>query len=316
MNLSLKQRFKLSRFISGENKTAKSIKLNHRRIFILPTIRGLGFICLIVLLLLIAFVYNNNLAYLLAFLLASIFFITILHSFKSLAGLIINQGHSLSVFAGEAVPFEIIIDNPSNVERYNLKAKLETEIDFFLNPHEKKKIVLYSVTQKRGWHQMGTVTLSSTYPLGLFRAWSLLRFAAKALVYPKPSSIELPFPEHDSGQGQPLNKRQAKQGRDDFCGITEYQQGDPIRQIHWKAFAKGQGLFSKQYSGENSFELWLNYEQTPGHNVEERLSQLCRWVIDAEKMGLKYGVKIVGVKFKPSYGLTHYQRCLEALALF
>jgi len=39
-------------------------------------------------------------------------------------------------------------------------------------------------------------------------------------------------------------------------------------------------------------------------------------VIDAEKMGLKYGVKIVGVKFKPSYGLTHYQRCLEALALF
>ena len=81
----------------AEKPKGKSIRLSHRRIYILPTLQGLGFVALIVLLLLIAFVYNNNLAYLLAFLLASIFFITILHSFKSIAGLILTQGHSQPV---------------------------------------------------------------------------------------------------------------------------------------------------------------------------------------------------------------------------
>ena len=76
------------------------LSLNHRRIFILPTKRGLGFALLMLLLLLIAFVYNNNLVYMLTFLLASIFFITILHTYKSLSGLIVQKGRSKAVFAG------------------------------------------------------------------------------------------------------------------------------------------------------------------------------------------------------------------------
>lgn len=316
MTLSIKERFKISRFIKGEEASDKAITLSHRRIFILPTLTGLGFVCLIVLILLIAFIYNNNLAYLLAFLLASVFFITILHSFKALAGLVISQGHAQAVFAGEAACFELIVENPNNIDRFKLKAKLESEVDFLLKPQERKRITLYSATKNRGWHQIGTVTLSSTYPLGLFRAWSPVRFSAKSLVYPKPNPVEIAFPEDDSGQGQLLQNQQTKQERDDFYGIKQYQQGDPVKQIHWKAFAKGQGLYSKQYSGENSSSLWLNYQQTPGHNVEERLSQLCRWVLDAEKAGLVYGFKIPGVKLEPSYGLKHLQKCLRALALF
>jgi len=314
--LSLKQRFKLSRFISGEKATIKSIKLNHRRVFILPTIRGLGFVCLIVLLLLIAFVYNNNLAYLLAFLLASIFFITILHSFKTLAGLIIKQSHSPSVFAGEAVGFEIVVDNPSHIERFNLKATLDLAVDFCLNAQEKKRIVLYSTSHKRGWHNMETVTLSSTYPFGLFRAWSPLKFVAKALVYPKPNTLEIPFPDNDDIQVKGFQNQQSKKGNEDYYGIKEYQQGDSIRHIHWKAFAKGIGLFSKEYSNDKSSELWLNYDQTPGYNKEEKLSQISRWIIDAEKAGLQYGVSLVGIKIQPNQGSRHYKKCMEALALF
>ncbi len=314
--LNLKERFKLSRFITGEKNRLKSITLNHRRIFILPTMRGLGFVCLIVLVLLIAFVYNNNLAYLLGFLLASVFFITILHSFKALSGLVIKQSHSPPVFAGEAVGYEITVENPNNIERFNLTATLEAETKFSLTPQEKKPIVLYSATQRRGWQSMGTVTLSTSYPLGLFRAWSPLKLQEKALVYPKPSSIEMPFPDNDAIQAQTIENPQGKKGNEDFYGIKEYQQGDSIRHIHWKAFAKGLGLFSKEYSSDKSAELWLNYEQTPGHNVEEKLSQLTRWIIDAENAGLKYGVAITSIKLPPNHGLNHYKNCLEILALF
>jgi len=311
--LSLKERLQLSRFFSGEKATDEPVLLNQRRIFILPTHRGLNFAILAALLLLIAFVYNNNLVYLLAFLLASIFFITILHSYRSLAGLVLQKGQTKAVFAGEAAGFDIHINNPVDVERHCLQITLEKPESLTIKPQSKAHIIIYSTTQKRGWHTAGTVTISSTYPLGLFRAWSPIRFNVKALVYPKPSSQELPFPETPSAAAQ---HGSSKKGADDFYGLKEYVPGDSIKHIHWKAFAKGQGLFSKQYSGESSAEIWLDYDNAPGHNTEERLSQLCRWVIDAERAGIQYGFSLPGLKMSPDSGLLHTRKCLEALALF
>jgi len=312
--LKLTGRFRLSRFISGEKAVDTPVALNHRRIFILPTKRGLGFVVLIALLLLIAFVYNNNLAYMLAFLLASVFFITILHSYKALAGLVVQKGRSQAVFAGEAAGFEIRIGNPGDTERHQLQIALQDSQSLTMSPHSAAQVTLYSVTRKRGRHKAGTVTLSSTYPLGLFRAWSPIRFDLDALVYPKPSHLEIPFPQMKSSEGQ---QGFSLKGGDDFYGLQQYQSGDSIKHIHWKAFAKGLGVFSKQYGGEHSSEeIWLDYDLAPGHDVEERLSQLCRWVVDAEQAGIRYGFTLPGLKLPPDNGLEHYRKCLEALALF
>jgi uncharacterized protein (DUF58 family) len=312
--LNLKERFRLSRFVSGEKAVDAPIVLNHRRIFILPTQRGLGFVLLIALLLLIAFVYNNNLAYLLTFLLASVFFITIVHSYKSLAGLVVQKGRSKAVFAGEAAGFDIHINNPTDMERCQLQITLQDTQSLAMQAYGAAHLTLYSITKKRGWHEAGTVTLSSTFPLGLFRAWSPVRFDLKALVYPKPAHLEIPFPQTPSAQ---IQQGSSLKGTDDFYGLREYHSGDSIKHIHWKAFAKGLGVFSKQYGGEQSSEeIRLDYDLTPGHNVEERLSQLCRWVVDAEQAGISYGFALPGLKLPPDIGLAHYRQCLEALALF
>ena len=311
--LSLKERFRLSRFINGEKATDEPVTLSHRRIFILPTYRGLNFAILAALLLLIAFVYNNNLVYLLAFLLASIFFITILHSYKALADLVLKKGKSKGVFAGEAAAFDIHINNPVEVERYNLNITLEQTESLSIKPQSQACVTLYSLTKKRGWHTAGTVTLSSTYPLGLFRVWSPVRFNLKALVFPKPSPHELPFPETPSAQPR---QGFSQKGADDFYGLKVYQSGDSIKHIHWKAFAKGLGLFSKQYGGDSSAEIWLDYDSVPGHDTEERLSQLCRWVLDAEVAGIQFGFSLPGLKLSPDNSIRHTRKCLEALALY
>jgi uncharacterized protein (DUF58 family) len=273
----------------------------------------LGFALLTGLLLLIAFIYNNNLAYLLGFLLASIFFITILHSFKNLSGLIISAGQSKAVFAGEAVGFELYISNPSSEPRLNLHVHLIDDYVISLEQQQKQLVTLYLPTEKRGWHSCSKVIISSTYPLGLFRARSILHFNKRALVYPKPAKDSIDFPEGTGGKPQ---QGVTRQGNDDFYGLKEYQDGDPIRHIHWKAFAKGLGLFSKQYSGENLGELWLNYEMTPGYDTEQRLSQLCRWLVDADQAGLHYGFILPNCRIGPSSGSVHFKKCLEALALF
>lgn len=309
----LLQRWWAKQFFRRESATSEPIILTHRRIFILPTRRGMGFVVVIVLLLLIAFVYNNNLAYLLSFLLASVFFITIIHSFKALSELVIYKGQTSSVFAGEAAGFDIHVSNPTAEPRFNLQLHLVDDVQISLEPQQKQCVTLYSPTQKRGWHSCNKIELSSTYPLGLFRAWSVLRFDAKALVYPKPAKEMLAFPEDAGTQNQ---QGSAKTGNDEFYGLKEYQSGDSIRHIHWKAFAKGLGLYSKQYSGETFAQLWLSYEATPGYDTEQRLSQMCRWLIDADKAGLHYGFILPGLKIEPSSGTAHFKKCLEALALF
>lgn len=146
--MNLKERFSLSRFVSGEKAVDAPVTLNHRRIFILPTQRGLGFVLLITVLLLIAFVYDNNLAYMLAFLLASIFFITILHSYKALAGLVVQKGRTKAVFAGEAAGFDIHINNPTDRER-QIQIKLQYAQNLAMEPHSTEHVTLYSITQKK-----------------------------------------------------------------------------------------------------------------------------------------------------------------------
>ncbi len=311
--LSLKQRFALSRFMRGEKPVNGALTLNQRRIFILPTRQGAGFIVLIILLLLIALTYNNNLIYLLAFMLASVFFISILHTYQSLAGLVVKPLQTQAAFAGEKAGFSFSIQNPGDQERFDIQLKLETETRLDIPPHHHEKVLLFKSAKKRGLLKAGTLTVSSTYPLGLFRAWSPLRFKLEALVYPAPAAVFSAFPESEGFEGE---NGQSKKGGDDFYGLQSYQPGDPIRQIHWKSYAKGQGLFSKHYGGNAVADLWLNYAQTPGHDVEQRLSHLCRWVIEAEKAGLRYGLILPNKKIPCRNGPDHQHACLEALALF
>ncbi|MGR9087725.1 MAG: DUF58 domain-containing protein [Gammaproteobacteria bacterium] len=311
---SIKRRIQSSRFFLGERAGDAPVVLNHRRIFILPTERGVGFALLMIVLLLVAFVYNNNLVYLLTFVLAGIFFTAILHCYKSLSGLVLQAGGSKPVFAGEAAGFVVHVANPTRVFRSNLALAIQQPERFSIGPVDKIQVTVYSLTHRRGWHQAETITISSTFPFGLFRAWSPIRFNLKALVYPKPSSLDIPFPSAgiDSRPGGKL----AGKGGDDFSGLREYHSGDPIKRIHWKAFAKGQGLFSKQYEGENPVHVWLDYNEAPGKTVEERLSLLCRWVIDAEQAGLAFGFSIPGLQLGPDRSVRHSRKCMESLALF
>ena len=294
--------------------SSKPIRLSYRTIYILPTTRGLGFMLLITLLLLIAFVYNNNLVYLLCFLLASLFFITILHTVNSLQGLQISKGQSTDIFAGEYAENVLLADNPSTTERYSIEFDLnkETMQTIDIKAQHNSRVSLPQRGYKLGWFVMSQPVIASCYPFGLFRAWHRLNLEVKTLVYPRPSHQDCPLPEKNNEQNMQGN---SQKGQDDFYGLQSYQPGDGIRHIHWRAYAKGQGLFTRQYSGVQSSEIWLDYAQTIGSDQEERLSQMCRWVLDADNAGLAYGFRLAGLIIKPNQGDKHSKQCLEALAL-
>jgi uncharacterized protein (DUF58 family) len=167
-------------------------------------------------------------------------------------------------------------------------------------------------TSRRGRHALPRITVSSTFPLGLFRVWSHVRLQQDYLVYPQPSD-DRGLPPEAHSQALPLGDQ--GRGTDDFAGLRNYQSGDSLRQIHWKLAAREQGLITKRFGGDQHPDLWLDWEQTPGANAETRLSRLTRWVLEADAQSRRYGLRLPGVRFEPDSGETQRRRCLEALAL-
>ena len=310
---------------SAHRDYPSAVKLTRQRVYILPTRQGLIFSVLLITMLLGAVNYNNSMAYLLTFLLGSLMLVGILHTYRNLAGLVISGESARSVFAGDVAYFAIIMDNHTGPKR--------TGVDLVLHPHGKspdastaqtvttdilqnkrQQVLLPVLTQNRGLLQLERVRISTRFPLGLFQAWSYLHLDCHCLVYPRPAgNLPLPTPASAEQQGQ----AGIKTGADDFIGFRHYHPGDSTRNIAWKALAREQPLLVKRFSGDSGHNLnlaWTAVEQI--RDTEDRLSQLCAWVIEAEYLCVDYGLEIPAVLIKPGAGDQHKYRCLEALAKY
>ena len=107
-----------------------------------------------------------------------------------------------------------------------------------------------------------------------------------------------------------------RSGQDEFAGLRTYQRGDTARSIHWKSLPKLQSPMVKQFTETMDRELWLDWNSLPHLDTEDRLSQLTRWVLEAEEMGVAYGLRLPGVVLESSCGEIHQHQCLKQLALY
>jgi uncharacterized protein (DUF58 family) len=292
------------------------VVLVQRRIFILPTRAGVLFAFVLVLMLTGSINYTLSLGFILTFLLASLAISAILHTFRNLVGLRITAARTTPVFAGDVAHFRICLHNPTRAERYSLAlTRDKREVTMIDVPAAGSAIAAAAVSApRRGLLRPGRLTLYTRFPVGLFRAWSYVDLNTHCVVYPRPAPAGLPLPPIKAGgtDGAGLAL-----GRDDFAGLRQYHPGDSPRHIAWKAAARGQGLLTKQFVGRAAAELWLTLEALPPSlDLDEKLSRLTRWVLDAHAAGLAYGLQLPGTLVAMGTGEAHRDRCLEALALF
>jgi uncharacterized protein (DUF58 family) len=300
---------------------AGAVVLVQRRVFILPTRHGVVFALVLLMMLLGAINYTLSLGFVLTFLLVALAFNAMLYTFRNLVRLSVTAGHAPPVFAGEPARFTLNLANPGAYARYAIgltrhrRARAdEPRLFTDVAPGASAQIHVPVPTKQRGALRPGRLTLYTQFPLGLYHAWSYVNPDVTCIVYPRPAPPGLPLPatESTSGAGQSRGA-----GQDDFAGLRAYHTGDPPRHVAWKAAARGQGLLTKQFSGEAAQEVWLSWEQLPPRmDMEEKLSCLTRWVLDANAMNLSYGLRLPGVEVPIASGDTHKARCLETLALF
>jgi uncharacterized protein (DUF58 family) len=297
------------------------VQLTQGRIYILPS-RGGMLLGLTVLLMLLGCInYNLGLGYILTFLLAGVALVSLLHTFRNLAQLEIRAGRVEPVFAGTDAVFPLLIENPTPLARTALAMQPVDALAAAApvswcdpQPLGTARCDVHIVAHQRGRLRMPRVRVWTTFPLGLFYAWSYLDLDMSCIVYPAPEAGLVPLPSPRSGAGEGL---QSGRGQDDFAGLRRYTAGDSLRHVAWKPVARGQPLMTKQFTGLEAGELWLRWADLPGElRLEARLSRITRWVVDAARQDVRYGLDLPGITVAPDRGVAHEEHCLTTLALY
>jgi uncharacterized protein (DUF58 family) len=311
-------------FAQRHEREQAPVRLTQRRIYIVPSRSGALLGLTLGLMLLGCINYNLGLGYVLTFLLAGVATVGLLHTFRNLARLELGPGRVEPVFMDEEAIFPVLLTNPTAQARFSVRIRLADtagiaapgEVADWCDPAPGSTVVarLRLTAQARGRLHLPRLRVHTTFPLGLFYAWSNVHLDMSCLVYPRPERGLVPPPCAAAGGGAGA---QPVAGHDDFAGLRGYQPSDSPRHVAWKALARGQEMMTKQFVTAGTGELWLRWADLPGQmRVEARLSRLTRWVLDAAQSNLAFGLEIPGTRITPGAGAQHEQRCLSALALF
>lgn len=294
---------------------------------------------------------NNAGAYLLGFFLVSLGIVAMVHTHFALTGLRARVGRIPPAFAGGEARVPVFLENGSRRARRAIfrvgrarewrwpwqRASSKDEppqaavmTDVPLPAGGTAELLLVLPVARRGREPFGRLVVSTRYPLGFSRG---LFFEAmqdvELLVYPAPAGKRsLPAPPPAGAGADPLtaDHRGDEETGDDYRGSRLYRPGDSQRHVDWRAAARGTGggggggpLLVKQFAGIARQTLVLDWTMAdgPGMDGEARLSQLCRWLLDAENNDdLFYGLRLPGgFALPPGRGDAHLHRGLRALAL-
>lgn len=295
--------------LSPRHADVPPLRLTQRRIYVLPTTAGMMYASTLALMLVGSINYNLSLGYALTFLLAGLGIVAIVQSFRNLSSLQLTPARSTPGFAGTQIHFGIRLD--TDRPRAGLALHLAGGQPVLSHVQAQDTVHLALPAPRRGWQAMPRLTIASAWPLGLVRAWSHARFEQRCLVYPAPAAHAPPW-QTSGGEGRRLDLSDP----DDFYGLRPHRSGDLRQHVAWKASARlDEQLLSKQFAAEQGEALWFDLDRAPGSTLEEKLSVLTRWVLDAHAAQQSYGLLLGGRDILPSASSEHLHACLQALAL-
>lgn len=305
-------RWVLERVRQRRGVTAMPHTLEYRHIYVMPTRFGTWFGLLLVLMVIGGLNFNNNMTLMLGFLLASIAMLTTLLAYRNLVGTMLHGVIAGPVFCGETATYSVLVRNNDERNRFAITVYSDEALDCSdIGPQSTRRLDLMQQTWQRGWMDMDPFRLENRFPLGLFRAWSVIIPRAHCLVYPEPAPNPPPLPKTGRGEYGATRRGEGEH----FHGLREYQPGDPLRQIAWRTSARHEKLYSRQMESPAEEACELNWYLMGGSGTEEKLSILTAWILRAERHQIPYSLEMPGTALPADLGEEHRDACLEILAL-
>lgn len=310
--LALKRRYR--RWVDRRARLVSESRLDRKRLFIFPTRAGFGFLALVAAMWLLATNFENNLVFLLCFLLLAFFVVSIHFTHATLSGLTVRPVRAESVFKGEAAAVELCLAQGRARRREQLVLRFEGG-DPVMTSVERRGdtfVTVLAPTTGRGYLEPGLLTIDSVYPVGLMRVWTHIRFRFDAVVYPAPVTDRITT-RHRRGRGE--GHYAGTSGSEDYVGLKTFELGESLRHVAWKQYAREQGLWSKQYGDLVDSRVWVDWDRFEGMDAEQRLSRMSWQVCECEASGQVYGLRLPGSELAPDRGMAHRQNALRRLAL-
>jgi len=296
--------------------------------------------------------YNSNLALAFAFLMVSLALVAMHHCHRNLQDLGVDVNAEADASAGGVAGFDFVLRNGSRVARYDIEIHCCTESQSQSKspsqPRSKppsqasspspsqspsqssspsqaqsmssvaagayERVTVRIPVARRGVMRLNQFELRTRYPFGWFRAWTYAHTPLTVFVAPEPRG-DRALPAVAAAMG--MAARSEMRGDEEFAGLRPYEPGVALKHMAWKVLARGGDAAVRSYTGLSAQPEWLEWSSLPSSvEVEMRLSQLCRWVLQSEAAQRPYGLRIPGKEIAPSRGAGHRSACLRALALY
>jgi uncharacterized protein (DUF58 family) len=292
---------------------APPFTFHSRRIYILPTRLGLAFGAMLAIMLIAGLNYANSAAMFLTFLLGGFGLVAMHQCHRNLLRASFITVSAPPMFAGTRGALHVTLGNDARFARYGIEVSAldgqPASIDIPIGGHAQGIVPLPA--SKRGVLRISRLHVSTSYPYNLFRAWTWVHLPLEVLVYPRAhGSAPMPL-ESGSKAG---SREMAHAGADEWRTLRPFRDGDSPRQVAWKAYARGAPLLVKEYSALGAELRLFDFARLQHLELEARLEQLARWIVDAESRGERYGLLMPARVFEPNSGPQHRHECLETLA--
>ena len=170
---------------------------------------------------------------------------------------------------------------------------------------------------RRGVYPLHTVTLSTSFPFGLFRKERDLAIPGEIVVWPR-HDLRVPDrpAEGDRTPREDGSARAQAGSRGEYRSLRRYRGGDDPRDIHWRSSARLATPVVREYERDAGVARWICLDTRGEENdaaeraVEIAASLAASSVTSGRPVGLRTSRIVVGV----GEGPAQLDRILDALA--
>ncbi len=280
------------------------------RIYCMPNRFGFIFFLIFILMLLVGGTYQNNLVFMMAFILLALGLVTIIQTARNIRDLEVVFLEVESDFAGHRSLARVVVRNNGSDTAFNIKVGVESlkKRRFFrpnlnsgvINTIPAKSLaqieISYPLESPWGIYNIDRVDLSTLYPYGLFRTWIIGKKEAEFFIYPQPSGQqELPVTRSLIGE--------------DFSNHRVYSVGDSFSRVDWKLLARGRGMYTKEYNSAHEEKIAFEIKELKKHSIEQAM----QWIQLCQENNIEYSLKTDKISTAFSNSPSHYHQVLKTI---
>jgi len=174
-----------------------------------------------------------------------------------------------------------------------------------------------NVFVRRGVFLLDAVTISTTFPFGLFEKSRDLPLKGELIIWPRSDRrVRAPAP----GGGRAARAGSLSIGgaglRGEYRGLRNYRPGDDPRDIHWRTTARLGQPVVREYEQGDTETLWLCLDTRgePGERAEVAIEIVAALAARAFREGRRFGLSTPEFLIEAGLGPGQLERVLGALA--